>query len=46
MYQILKLEAELKELREACRRGEQTQAIVNRIFELELELDNIYYTEL
>lgn len=45
MYQILKLKNELQELRNEVRKGNANQAIINRIFEIEMLLDNIYYME-
>ena len=45
MYQIMKFEQELAELRATCKAGEQNQATINRIFEIQLVLDNVYYTE-
>lgn len=44
-YYMRKLKDELHGLKEAVRRGEANQAIINRIFEIEMLLDNIYYTE-
>lgn len=37
---------ELKKLKEVCKKGEQNAATISRIFEIELLLDNIYWTEL
>lgn len=45
MYRVMKLLEELKYLKEICKRGEQNQAVINRIFEIEMLLDNVYYTE-
>ena len=44
-YTVIKLTEELKELREICRKGEQNQAVINRIFEIEMLLDNVYANE-
>lgn len=43
MYEKMKLEDRLSELKDVCRRGEQNQAIVNEIYEVEMKLANIYY---
>lgn len=45
MYEVMKLEDELKRLRKIIRTGEATQEIINRVFEIQLLLDNVYYTE-
>lgn len=45
MYRVMKLLKELEYLKEICKRGEQNQAVINRIFEIEMLLDNVYYTE-
>ncbi len=42
MYQIMKLREELRVLKEEVKRGEQSQATINRIFEIEMLLDNVY----
>ena len=42
MYQIMKLREELRELKEEVKRGEQSQATIDRIFEIEMLLDNVY----
>lgn len=43
MYEKMRLEDRLAELKEICRKGEQNQAIINEIFEIEMKLANIYY---
>jgi hypothetical protein len=45
MYRVLKLMEELRQLKEICKRGEQNQYVIDRIFEIEMLLDNVYYTE-
>lgn len=37
---------ELKKLKEICKKGEQDAATISRIAEIELLLDNVYWTEL
>lgn len=41
----MKLEDRLRELNEICRRGEQNQAVIDEIFEIQMRLDNIYYID-
>lgn len=45
MYRVYALEQELRELKEEIKKGNASQAIINRIFEIEMELDNIYWYE-
>ena len=45
MYEKMKLEDRLTELKEICRRGEQNQAVIDEIFEIQMRLDNIYYID-
>ena len=45
MYRKMKLIEELRELKQEIRKGNACQAIINRIFEIEMILDNIYYTD-
>ena len=45
MYEKIRLEQELKALQEKLKRGEADQATINRVFEIELKLDNIYYID-
>lgn len=45
MYEKMKLEDRLAELKEICRRGEQNQAVIDEIFEIQMRLDNIYYID-
>lgn len=37
---------ELKKLKEICKKGEQDAATISRIAEIELLLNNVYWTEL
>lgn len=45
MYELMRLEDELNDLKIKVKNGEQCQSIIDRIFEIEMLLDNIYYTE-
>lgn len=42
MYQVMKLREELRALKEEVKRGEQSQATIDRIFEIEMLLSNVY----
>ena len=42
MYQVMKLQEELRRLRQEVKSGEQRQATIDRIFEIEMLLANIY----
>lgn len=46
MYQYMKLIEELRKLKEICKKGEQDKYIIDRIFEIEMLLDNVYWTEM
>lgn len=45
MYEKMKLEDRLSELKDICRRGEQNQTVINEIYEIEMALSNIYYID-
>ena len=44
-YRIQKLKDERATLKEEIRKGNATKAIIDRIFEINLLLDNIYYID-
>ena len=43
MYEELKLREELRQLKEEIKKGNSNQSIINRIYEIELLLANVYY---
>jgi hypothetical protein len=45
MYEIMRLNDRLAELKEVCKRGEGNKAIYEEIFEIEMRLDNILYID-
>ena len=45
MYEKIRLEQELKALQEKLKRGEADKATIDRVFEIELKLDNIFYID-
>ena len=45
-YELMKLMDELRVLKEKVKGGEQCQATINRIFEIEMLLANVYYIDL
>ena len=45
MYEVMKLQEELRELRKEVKEGNANSSIIERIFNIELLLANVYYME-
>ena len=45
MYEVLKLYDELRKLNAVVKSGEATRIVIDRIFEIQMLLDNVYCYE-